>query len=92
MSDRFIFIDECAHEFGKSVARIREIAEAQHGVFAKARISNRCLKSYPQFSKGPGGRWGIFESQLTAYWNSLRTKHENIVDAQQLFRAAGGRR
>lgn len=86
-ADRFIYLPEIAPQFQRSVAHLREIAEAQHGVFTKKRFSDAALASYPQMTKGPGGRWGIFASQLAAYWTGLRNKNANVYEAQERFRA-----
>ena len=93
MSDKFLFLPEVASQFGKSVTHLRKIAEAQHGVFTKARFSSRALASYPSFTRGPGGRWGIFESQLAAYWESLRNRARDVqVAATRMPRTARNRR
>lgn len=90
MSDRFLYLTQIAARFGKSVATLREVAEAQSGVFNKPRLTHDCLASYPRFTKGPGGKWGIFESQLAAYWSALRRKNDNIVEMAR-FRAGRNR-
>ncbi|GEM_PF-2599121 len=90
-SDLFLSLQEVAPQFNRTVAHLREIAEAQHGVFSKPRFSQRALNSYPRFTLGPGGRWGIFASQLADFWNAIRAKgrsYANVVPAGQRFRSS----
>lgn len=95
MPDKFYRLPEIvgtdAGQFDVTPQYLREIAEAQHGCFTKKRFSDACLASYPRFTKGPGGRWGIFESQLDAYWSRLQAKNEVVIEAQERFRARGRR-
>jgi hypothetical protein len=81
--DRFMRLEEIADDFRNrgvmvSSGHLRKIAQAQHGGLrsrgGKARFSNALLLSYPRFMKGPGNRWGCFESVLAEYWDALRRK------------------
>ena len=86
MTDRFLFLtDALAAEFNCKRENLVKIAEAQNGVFKKKPYSDACLKSYPQFVKGPGGRWGIFESQRAEYWERLRLKATNVLEFHERY-------
>jgi hypothetical protein len=90
--DRFLFLDDAlAAEFNVGRDYLVKIAEAQSGVFKRKPYSDACLASYPKFVKGPGGRWGIFESQRAEYWQRLRLKATNVLEFHDRFSGRKGK-
>jgi hypothetical protein len=93
VTDRFFYLPEIAlggkcEQFRVTWQHLRKVAMAQSGVFKKSPFTFAALATYPRFTKGPGGKWGIFESQLSAYWSRLRRKNEtNVVEATERFHA-----
>jgi hypothetical protein len=71
--DPFLGLDFFAAEFDRSVKHLQSISLAQRGLWgtrkrgAKKPFSDRCLRQYPTFRKGPGGRIGMWASDYTKW-------------------------
>jgi hypothetical protein len=68
-NDPFLGLDFFAVEFDCSVKHLQAISLVQRGLWAtrkrnaKKPFSDRAVRRYPTFIKGPGGRIGMWASQ-----------------------------
>jgi len=72
-SDPFLGLEFFAREFGVSMKHLNRISLVQRGLWgtrkkkAKKPSSDRCIRRYPTFIKGPGGRIGMWAADY-AKW------------------------